>query len=171
MKNLKKMLFDGTMLTVVIMIIYYLIANIVVGATEGAGAVTVTFGRFMLIFLFGMLISLANLLYRILEVNLALKIILHYALTLAGFSLVFLVGQSTEGHNVGAWIFSRIIIFTAFYFLFIGIFYLARHLLAQPGAGGRGKTSKSSSKSGKGTKSAGSKSKDNDSGSYTPRYK
>ncbi|MBQ8372096.1 MAG: DUF3021 family protein [Clostridia bacterium] len=171
MKNLKKMLFDGAMLTVIIMMIYYLIANIVVGATEGASAVTVTFGRFMLIFLFGMLIALANLLYRVLDISLALKIILHYALTLVGFALVFLVGQSTEGHNVGAWIFSRIIIFTVFYFLFVGAVYLAKYLLSEPGKGGRRKSSKPAAKAGGQSKKSTSKSKDDDSGSYTPRYK
>lgn len=162
MKQLKEILLGGTGFASVIMILYYLIANLVIGAT-GGDAVEVSGGRFMMILAFGMLISVANYLYGIMSLNTAIRIIIHYALTLVGFALVFIVGQSMEGHNPGAYVFSRILIFTVFYFVFVGAAALVKHLVGKNKAQATSTARKSPAKQ--------KHAKTDTEEKYTPRYK
>lgn len=168
MKKLKEILLGGTGFATVIMILYYLIANLVIGAT-GGDAVEVSGGRFMMILAFGMLISVANYFYSIMSLNIAVRVIIHYALTLVGFALVFIVGQSMEGHNPGAYVFSRIIIFTAFYFVFAGAVALIKHLIGKDAQSTKntGTTKTTGRKAPAAQKSAKTKPEE----AYTPRYK
>lgn len=157
-----EILLGGTGYTTVIMILYYLIANLVIGAT-GGDAVEVSGGRFMMILAFGMLISVANYFYGIMSLNTAIRIIVHYALTLVGFALVFIVGQSMEGHNPGAYVISRILIFTVFYIAFFGVVALIKHLVF--------KNAKQTKSTAHKTPTKQKRTKTDTEEKYTPRYK
>ena len=120
MRRFEKMLLCGTGYTVLILTMFYIFAAIV-----GFEDKSISIGRFFIVLAFGMIIALAELIYNLLTLKRVFKYLIHYALLLIAFIIVFMLGEFITV-NGPASVFVGVTIFTALYFLIYGIVYLVR---------------------------------------------
>jgi hypothetical protein len=120
MKRIEKTLERGSGYTLLILILFYLFA--VVANFESK---SISFSKFLLILAFGMMISVAELIYSLLNMKAILKIVIHYALLLTSFLIIFLTGDFFTLKGFGG-VLVAVIIFTFLYFVIYGIIRLIR---------------------------------------------
>ncbi len=111
MRKFEKFFLRGAGYTLLILSLYYLFA-IIASPTNAF----VSGGRFLLILVFGFITALAEFIYSIFTVKFWLKALLHYAILLATFILIFipLLGIESNGPaSVIAWV----VIFSVLYAL------------------------------------------------------
>ena len=119
MKKLQSTLLAGSAYTVFILIVFYLFAII--------GQLTlpaITFPTFLLILVFGMIISFAENIFYIKGLKIPFKIMIHYSLLLIAFCSVFVFSGNLKSEGPAA-IFTSIVIFS---FLYALIFVSARFI-------------------------------------------
>ncbi len=119
MRNIEKILFHGSAYTLLLLTIYYVFSSF------NTPSPTVSLTRFLLIALFGFIIAAAEFVYSMTELKKWLRYLIHYAILLVAFCVIFLTGGFIENRGP-ATIFALIIIFTAFYFAILGLALLIR---------------------------------------------
>ncbi len=124
MEKFKRILLNSTAYTVVILILFYIYA-LIGNLTHPA----ITFGTFLIILLFGFVISLANMIFEIEKLNYALKLLIHYAALLVSFIFIFIIAGKLSVSGIAS-VFSAIIIFTFLYAVIYALSYGVRSALA-----------------------------------------
>ena len=118
MKRLEKLLLSGCGYTVLILSLFYLFALF-----DSYTQAYINFPTFLLIFLFGILVSLAGMILKIDRIKMPLRLLIHYATLLITFCVVFIfTGNLSAGG--GSIVFSAIVIFTFLYVILALIVYL-----------------------------------------------
>ena len=111
---IKKMLVHSCVYFTVAMAAYLVLAAIV---NVNDDTLLLDAGRTVLFFVFSVLLSLANTLFSIEKLHMALKIICHYLLTSFGFFVCFMMSLAMRTSQI----FVGLVIFTAVYFIILGI--------------------------------------------------
>ena len=135
MEKIKSIILNSTAYTVVILLLFYFYA-LIGNLTHPA----ITFGTFLIILLFGFVISLANMIFEIEKLHYAVKLLIHYSALLVSFIFVFIIAGKLSLSGIAS-VFSAIIIFTFLYAVIYAISYGAKSALNSA------KKSKKSSKS------------------------
>ena len=117
MEKIKSIILNSTAYTVVILILFYLYA-LIGNLTHPA----ITFGTFLIILVFGFIISLANMIFSIKKLHYMLKLLIHYAALLVAFIFVFIIAGKLSLSGIAS-VFSAIIIFTFLYAVIYAISY------------------------------------------------
>lgn len=124
MNRILKTAQDAALYTVLITALFLLFA-----AVTGYETPAITAGRFFTILAFGIILSLADLLFLLKSIPQIVKIALHYAISLTAFLVLFLFvgGMIPRGATT---VFAITFLFTALYFLLLLILSLLRRLTA-----------------------------------------
>lgn len=112
MKKIEKLLLRGCGFTIAILMLFYIFANV-----NNRNNANIAFSTFLLILGFGLLISVATLIFEIKSLKLPFRIIIHYVVLLLSFCVVF-ISTGNIALDSSAKVFSAVIIFTVFYTLF-----------------------------------------------------
>lgn len=120
MNKIEKLLLRGAGYGILFILIYFALA-----AMMGFEGIHITAGRFFLILLFAYILAMADFLFESVErMNLWLKRLCVYAISLLAFLFIFVLG---EGMRKGAAaIFAALIIFTAVYAVLLGVILLIK---------------------------------------------
>lgn len=120
MKQVRDFLAKTCSYTVLMLLLVFIFAQI-----SGLSDKGISFSRFAVVFGYALLISIANLIRAKLSFGAALRTIVHYALTLAGFIFVYaFLGNMESGGP--AKIFVAIFLFTALYALISSVGWLLK---------------------------------------------
>ena len=119
MKRLERFCLRGCAYTVLLLSAFYLFAAL----TETVGQFMPT-GRFFLIMLFGFIISLAELVYEQLKFKFIVRGLIHYAILLCFFFIVFVLSGNLVIKGA-ATVFAAVIIFTLLYFAVYAIVHFS----------------------------------------------
>lgn len=111
MKRIERLLLRGSAYSVLILTVFYVFALAAKFTSSSLGA-----DKFFVCLGFGMLISFMEFVYESLSVNKLLRFIIHYAVLLFAFSVIFVVMGNIKSSGAGA-IFIAVFIFTALYLL------------------------------------------------------
>ncbi len=126
MERLGKIILHATGYTVLYLIIYYLLGGMF-GTAGGTNEIKIGIGRFFLTLLFGFVISMTNFVFAGSNLRPWLKRLLAYLVSALAFFFIIILGYNL-GTN-GAGMFVGMVLFTAFYFVIIGIAYLVKRTL------------------------------------------
>ena len=85
----------------------------------------IDFKTFIFIALFGTLISVSELLFKIQAIHTAIKVLIHYAVLFCAFTVVFIISGNIASRGSAA-IFSALIIYTFFYAVIFTALYFIR---------------------------------------------
>jgi hypothetical protein len=118
---------------------------------------SITIANFFVILLFGFIISGAEVMYKLLNINKIAKSFIHYFVLLCTFFIVFIVSGNLVIRGVGT-VFAAIVFFTVLYFIVLLIVYFV-------GCGINNIDSSCKNKSEKQAKN------DDKKAGYTPRFK
>ena len=151
MRRVFRLIETGALYTVLITSLFMLFP-----ALSGLSSPAITAGRFFIILGFGMLLSVAGLLFEAKNLPYFVKVILHYSVALVAFILLFVVIGNLAARGV-ATVFAVSVFFTALYFLVFFLVRLVSRLLEKHA----GDTEKKDG--------AGEDKKDGE--DYTPRYR
>jgi hypothetical protein len=97
-------------------------------AMMGFTKAAMDFKTFMLIFVFGVIISSAGLIFEIQRMHKALKVLIHYVILLISFFVIFFVAGKL-GNAASSVVFSAIIVFTTLYAAISVITYLIKKVV------------------------------------------
>lgn len=120
MKKLQSTLLVGSAYTIFILIIFYLFAII--------GQLTlpaITFPTFLVILVFGMIISFSENIFYIKSLKFTFKVMIHYALLLIAFCSIFIFSGNLKSEGPGA-IFVAVVIFSFLYAAMFTLVYFIR---------------------------------------------
>lgn len=121
METVKRQISRGCLYSAVISLVFFLFSFF--GGVEDP---RIPLQSYLLILLFGQIIAAADLLFRFEKLPPVLRFLLHYLVLLSAFCLIFLVsGRIVSAGSVAA-VFVAIVVFTALYFAFVGVFFLVR---------------------------------------------
>jgi hypothetical protein len=120
MKKLESILLRACGYTVVTAILFFFVA--MMGEFTKAA---IDFTTFLLIFIFGIIISATDLVFDIPALRKVFKVIIHYAVLLVAFFVVFLLAGKL-GNAGSSVIFSALIIFTFLYAVIFTIVFLIK---------------------------------------------
>lgn len=151
MHRVFRLIETGALYTVLITSLFMLFS-----ALSGLSSPAITAGRFFIILGFGMLLSVAGLLFEVKNLPYFVKLILHYAVALVAFILLFVVIGNLAARGV-ATVFAVSVFFTALYFLVFFLVRLVRRLLEKH--------------TGDTEKRDGTGEEKKDENGYTPRYR
>ena len=115
MKKIESLLFHSTAYTVLILLMFYLF-----GVASDFTDAYISFPTFMTILGFGVIISLAGMIFGIKKIHMALRTLIHYAVLLIAFCVIFISAGNISSGGQGA-IFISVAIFTVFYFIIFAI--------------------------------------------------
>ncbi len=121
MKKIENLLLKAAGYTVIILGIFYLFA-FTGDFTEAA----ITFPTFLTILLFGIVIALAGLILQLDSMKRWLRILIHYAVLLVAFTVIFIITGNLASGGTGT-VFSALVIFTFLY----GIIYAAVYFIGK----------------------------------------
>ena len=125
MKKIQSLLLNATAYTVLILALFYLFAA-VTGYTQGG----IGFPMYALILGFGLVISLASLIFKAEKLSRPVQFIAHYAVLFVAFLLIFVISGNIKGQGESV-IFSSILIFTFFYAIVSAVVYLCRRAISR----------------------------------------
>ena len=117
MEKAKKIILNATAYTVVILVLFYLYA-LLGNLTQPA----IKFGTFLIVLVFGFVISLANMIFELKNLHYALKLLIHYAALLAAFIAVFVIAGNLTISGPAS-VLSAIIIFSFLYGVIYALSY------------------------------------------------
>ena len=123
MRKIEKLFLTGCGYSVLILSLFYIFAAI----TEFVNP-AIKPGQFVLILLFGMIISLAELLYDILKVKKVFKCLIHYAVLFVAFFMIFVISGNIISTKA-AGVFIAVVVYTFFYFFIWLITNLVRRTI------------------------------------------
>lgn len=120
MKKAEKIILQACAYTVLICFMFLLFAQI-----SGFTTATLSFGKFMLLVLFGAVIAVANMLWEIKSWHYMLKLIVHFASLMSAFFVVFVISGNIKASGGGA-ILAAVFVFTFLYALIFTITYFVK---------------------------------------------
>ncbi len=123
MKKLENLIFEACAVSVLLTSVFFIFAWI--GLPEITPAIQI--GKYFLILLFSLLITAAKLLFSVKGLKKPLALLLHYAIALVAFSVIFFDFSTLNGMRI----FILIVCFTLFYAAIWGIVIVTRRILAR----------------------------------------
>ena len=120
MRRINKIFLTGCGYAVLILSLFYAFAAISKFVSQAIAP-----GQFILIVSFGFIISLAEFMYEELNLKKTLKCLIHYAVLLVAFCLIFIVSGNISAQKPSA-IFVAIILYTILYFVVWAIVHYVR---------------------------------------------
>ena len=123
MKHIENFLKGACAYTVIILSLFYFMANAI-----GIKELSVSFGRYGLILLFGFIISAAGFLFKLDKIHRAFSLLAHYSVLLLAFCIIFITSGILAGGS--SKIFVAIVIFTVFYTVISLSVYFAKKGIA-----------------------------------------
>ena len=120
MKTLENLILKAMGYTVCILMLFYLAGTI----SEFTNPY-INFKTFLIILLFGTLISATGLFFKIEKLNNAIKVLIHYLVLFCAFTVIFIISGNISRRGAAA-IFSALIIFTFFYAIIFTALYFIR---------------------------------------------
>ena len=114
MKKIEKLILQSCGYTVLLALILYAVL-----AISGVTDQGIPISKFLVVFGYGLLISIAGALYSYMKAKTPLKLLTHYAILLAGFIVLYLCSGVVSNINPSK-IFVAVIIFTVLYVLAAG---------------------------------------------------
>lgn len=115
MKKIENLLLRAAGYTVLILLIFYIF-----GLLSDFSAPYIDFPTFLLILGFGVIISAVGLIFTVQKLHFSLRVLIHYAVLLTAFSLIFISTGNISKSGSGA-VFVAVAIFTVFYAAIFGI--------------------------------------------------
>ncbi len=131
MKILERFFYHATAYTVAITMLFMGFTKIMAVHTMPY----VTFGKFALIFAFGLVLSFSELIFTVQRIPKPLRYVIHYLVCVIAFTVVFMTIRSDDGalEFSAAKIFAAIIIFTAIYAIALPIVLIFKKTLTSNG--------------------------------------
>ena len=123
MKKIESILLRGCGFTILILTLFYLF-----GVATSFVDPAIAFPTFLLILMFGFIISLSNMIFEVKALKLPFKILIHYAVLLVAFCAVFVYSGNLSAGGDAA-IFTAVAIFTFLYALVFAISYFAARIV------------------------------------------
>ena len=123
MRRINKLFLTGCGYAILILTLFYAFA-----AVSNFVSRSIAPGQFALILAFGFIISLAEFMYGELKMKQALKCLIHYAVLLVAFYVIFVISGNISVQRPAA-VFGAIVIFTALYFAVYAIVSLVRRAI------------------------------------------
>ena len=124
MRKIEKLFLTGCGYSVLILTLFYLFAALTKFVSPA-----ITTAQFTIIVVFGMLISLAELLYNTLKIKKIARCFVHYAVLFIAFFVIFIImGKTTSGKAPA--IFVAIVLYTILYFTLWLIIHLIRKTIS-----------------------------------------
>ena len=118
MKRIENILLKASGFTILILLLFYIVAFIGQWVEPA-----IKFGTFAIIFAFSIVISLANTVLRMEKPSFLWRVLIHYAALLISFSVIFIISGNIRSEGAGG-ILSAIIIFTFLYAIIFTVTYL-----------------------------------------------
>lgn len=123
MRRINKLFLTGCGYAILILTLFYAFAAVSQFVSQAIAP-----GQFALILLFGFVISLAEFMYEELKVKKVFKCLIHYAVLLVAFYLIFVISGNISVQRPAA-VFGAVVIFTALYFTVYAIVHLVRRAI------------------------------------------
>lgn len=123
MKTLENLLLKSCGYTLSILLVFYL-----GGTIAGFTTPYIDFKTFLIILLFGTLIALAGLLFKIEKIHIALRVLIHYLVLFCAFTVVFVLSGNIAKKGMAA-VFTSLTVFTFFYAIMFTASYFIRKLI------------------------------------------
>ena len=120
MRRIHKLFLVGCGYTVLILSLFYAFA-----AISEFTSTAIAPGQFALILVSGLVIALAELMYEELKVKKAIKCIIHYAVLMIAFCLIFIISGKISAQKPAA-VFIAIMLYTLLYFVIWTIAHFSR---------------------------------------------
>ena len=127
MKYFSRFIYHATAYTVAVTMLFFAFAKLMgVESTP-----SVTFGRYALIFAFGLVLSASEYIFSVEKLSRVLRYFLHYAILAVAFFFVFLTVRKDSDTFVfnASVIFASIIIFSVFYLIGLGLVLLFKSII------------------------------------------
>ena len=130
MKFYEKLLYHAAAYSVAVSILFFSFASIM-----SVQDLSLSFGRFMVIVAFGLVLSTAEFIFTVKKIPRWLQYIIHYLILAIAFFAIFLSIRRSDGafEFTAATAFAAVIIFTVFYFIGVGILYAFKKALCADG--------------------------------------
>ncbi len=119
MKRLENLLLKACAFTVLIVLLFFLF-TLATDFTEAA----ITIGTFMIILAFGIIVAVANLVLDIKPLKFIYRLLIHYAVLLIAFIIIFVINGKVSTGGAAA-VFSAVVIFTLLY----AVFFIIAHFI------------------------------------------
>ena len=123
MKFLENLILKSCGFTLSILFIFYLGGTIADFTNP-----YIDFKTFLTVLLFGTLIAVAGLLFKIEKMHIALRVLIHYLVLFISFTVIFIISGNISAKGAAA-IFTSLIIFTFFYAIMFTAAYFLRKLI------------------------------------------
>ena len=117
MKKIENLLLQAAGYTVIILFLFFIFA-----ATGDFTKAAITFPQFATILCFGVTISVAGLIFKLDSIKKWIRILIHYAVLLAAFTVIFIITGNLVSGGTGT-VFSAVVIFTFFYAIIAALVY------------------------------------------------
>lgn len=151
MKKIENLLLKACGYSLIILTLFFAVA-----ALGNFTSAAIDFPTFLLIFVFGIIISTASMILYVQALKPIFRVMIHYAILLISFSVIFILAGKL-GNGGASVIFSAIVIFTFLYAVIFAVTYLIRRAIKSADKA----LDKKNSSSSKGNKNK----------PYTPLYK
>ena len=120
MRKINRLFLTGCGYTVLILTLFYAFASISKFISPAIAP-----KQFLLILVFGFLISLAEFMYDILKLKTIYKCVLHYGVLLIAFCFIFIIAGNISAQRPAA-VFVAIVLYTFMYFTILTIVHFSR---------------------------------------------
>ena len=120
MRKIEKILLYASAFAVIIGALFYAFAKIS-GITEAR----IGFLQFFTIIMFGLIISIVNMIFDVKFIHVFLRFFIHYATLLTAFAIIFIANGNINSEGPAA-IFSAIVIFTFLYAIIFTIVFFVK---------------------------------------------
>ena len=125
MRKLEKLFLTGCGYAILILTLFYIFA-----AATKLTATAIAPAQFFLILLFGFIISLAELMYNLLNVRKIFRCLIHYAVLLVAFCAIFIISGNISAGKASS-VFVAVILFTMLYFAIWFTVHLVRKTISK----------------------------------------
>ena len=140
MEKIKRIALNSCAFAVLISVLFFAFAKI-----SGLSEVKIDFLHFFIILLFGIVIAVANTVFELPKIHIALKFLIHYVVLLISFYIVF-INFGNVSASGPAVIFTTVIVFSIFYVFFAVIIWLIKKIFGIKISANNSKTSSKDSK-------------------------
>lgn len=123
MRRINKLFLTGSGYAILILSLFYIFA-----AVSNFVSQSIAPAQFALIVTFGFVIALAEFMYEELKVKKTLKCLIHYAVLLVAFYLIFVISGNISVQRPAA-VFGAIVLYTALYFTVYAIVHFVRRAI------------------------------------------
>lgn len=127
MKKIEKFLYHSAAYTVIISALFFLFAK-----AFSLADTSMSFGRYFLILMFGVIISASEFIFTIDRIPLPVKYLVHFVCLFLTFFLVFMNVKNADGasHFSATFVFSALAIFTVLYVIILLLSKLVKKFAA-----------------------------------------